>query len=185
MAYTLEESGDLTPNTSWQYTGYDNPYLYTGGSWTTAKAYTLTQLGAFLYKTNSPTFNVSAQIYGDGSSVPGTLLGSSTNSISASSLTSTAHGLEYLFQFSGVSLSSGVRYWFAIVASTTGGGYVGVGFQSGGSNLMKHSGDGSSWSNVDSAITNSYNTYSTAASGHPAIKRFGGVPYAAINRGVW
>lgn len=37
----------------------------------------------------------------------------------------------------------------------------------------------------DDIIISIYGTGETAATGQPFIKRFGGVPYAALNRGVW
>ena len=39
--------------------------------------------------------------------------------------------------------------------------------------------------NYGATITHGAWTATSVASGHPAIKRFGGVPFAALNRGVW
>jgi hypothetical protein len=38
---------------------------------------------------------------------------------------------------------------------------------------------------IPEALMSLYATGTETAAGHPTIKRFGGVPYAALNRGVW
>lgn len=148
LTYTLQQtftvssqiSGTILPGNSAADT-----YVATAAS---ANAnYTLTKLGAFMLRNGGGSAsNLVAKIWADSSSNVGTLLGTSTNTIASSDVTSSA--TEIPFYFSGVSLTNATPYWFGVYSATNDAvNYYSVWAQV-GSGVTNRSADGSSWSNV-------------------------------------
>jgi hypothetical protein len=82
--------------------------------------YTLVRLTLKLYRSaGTPTSTVQVMMWADSSGAPGTALGTSTTSMSASSISTDTGGTDYDFDFSGVSISSGTKYFFGLYASDT------------------------------------------------------------------
>jgi hypothetical protein len=118
MSYVLKESFGTTAD---DYESVQTSWAVIRGamSFVTASAYVLTQAEHMLTKVGTPsTYNLTAYIYSDGVGKPGTLLGTSINTIPVSSL-STSSGTYYAFQFAGVSLSSSTTYYMAIAGDDT------------------------------------------------------------------
>lgn len=101
--------------------GVQNIGKVAGNQWlatqfTTALAYALDSITLKLLKVGSPTGNINVYLYSDsGSNTPGSLLATASETLAASSLTGSS--AEYVFTFSGYSLSSATKYWTAVKSS--------------------------------------------------------------------
>lgn len=134
--------------------------------------------------------NITGGLYtGDGTNPTTLLIDSGESSITT---TSAWKSLEL---DSATSVQSSVDYWIAFALSAQCLLYYDSGADSGngywgGSNSYT-SGQLPSTPLVglftDSAFYSAYATYGDppAATGHPTIKRFGGIPYATLNKGTW
>lgn len=90
--------------------------VYVGTDFVAASSYTLTRFDLYLLRIGSPTGNITAYIYSNSGGAPNTLLGTSTNTIDASTI-SDASPEWITWNFSGVSLSNGTVYWIEITKS--------------------------------------------------------------------
>lgn len=82
-------------------------------TFTAGSDYTMTKMEVVLYRSSVPSGNISLKIYSpNASKLPNTLLATSTNTIDASTLTTTP--TYYTFNFSGLALTNGTQYVFSI-----------------------------------------------------------------------
>lgn len=129
------------------------------GSDGSAGGYTCTRIGAYLYKTGSPTQTITAELYShDGvNDWPNSLLATSTTTVDASSITATASASAELFtwDFSGQSLSNATSYWVVLqtgASSNDASNYIWwsrfTNNPADRAQTITRSVDGSSWANV-------------------------------------
>ncbi len=117
-----------------------------------ATAYTITQIGFYPTKYQSPGANpITAKIYDSAM----TILGTSTNSVNADII----DGSEQKFQFSGIALTGAVIYYIGIhYPYENSVNCVRFGFSGSGTYTAK-AWDGY-WATIDSSATGKYKTYS-------------------------
>lgn len=112
-----------------------------------AASYTISKVGAPLFKTGSPTFSMTCAIYTDSSGAPGTLVGTASTAVVASTVPAT---LSTDVDFTGISASvtSGTSYWVVIYKS---------------SGTDNYSVDYVSWPFVNNSSGTTYKTMSSTA----------------------
>lgn len=135
------------------------------GTFIPVTSYTMTQISAALkISVGSPLYSaVTAYIYTDANPKPGTLIATSTNTVSS---TLTSSYVFYAWQFSGVSLTGSTRYHLVLKEASFDGGYNEYSFWGGNnsgsttSDGYFTSSDGTTWSaNVNSYINPTIRTY--------------------------
>lgn len=116
----FKQAGGATCNTTLQSFGTDSSqenlgsssslgWLASSNRWTTST--TTCAVKVSLLKSGSPVGNITAYIYSEGSSVPGSVLATSTTTLAASTLTGSEAVYAFTFNFSPV---SGTTYWVAL-----------------------------------------------------------------------
>jgi hypothetical protein len=165
VAYVEQESlcpSDVDWDTFSNVAGHENIAM----SWTAGASYTLTQASPKLNKAGSPTQTLTAYLYADSGNKPATLLGTSTNTIAASTLAASP-GSYVDFQFAGVSIVSGTRYHLVVGGSALDPSncpqwrYSG---SAGGAEYASYSADRSAWTTDESSVQGTFKTYIDAAS---------------------
>lgn len=89
---------------------------YTAQAFTASATYTACAADIYCSKTASPTFNLTLAIFTDSAGSPGTLVGSRSNAVAASAL-STTDGTLQSFTGLSASLVSGTAYWLILECS--------------------------------------------------------------------
>lgn len=122
------------------------------GQWTTSTAYTIRRFCIYLDKISTPTGTLTGKIYSNNATPtpdePGTLLGTSTNTITAASITNCTCGTDcdsYCFDFSGISLSGSTLYNFVLDSSVSETATIGTCIN--GAGLSAYGIVGSPWTN--------------------------------------
>jgi hypothetical protein len=150
MAYTLQETISTEDVARYGLAPYAPEWL--ASRYVAGASYVCTQVGFGLVigAGTPPSGMLTAYIYSDvtgGTPDPNinTLLGTSTNTVNQNTVTGSV--AEYLFQFSGVSLTMGTPYWFGVTGDThDSANYVDVvrgAYDSG--RYLYYSSDGSTW----------------------------------------
>ena len=150
----------------------------------TGNGLTLTDIQAYLKKAGSPSGDLTAKIYAHSgtfgtSSVPTGSALATSGTIDAATLTTTATLTTFTFS-GGIVLTNGTKYVLTIEGSFPGGANNpgwGADFTSPthGGNASYEIGAGS-WSADGSTDLIFYVNGTTPPSGHPTMRRFGGVP---------
>ncbi len=99
------------------YEYHANTYL--AGSFTAGSSYPLCKVDVITAYGGTPTGVVQAHIFNDNAGSPGTNLGTSTNSITASTLAQQPSYATATFNFSGVSITESSVYWIALSHTNT------------------------------------------------------------------
>lgn len=93
---------------------------YFGSKWTVGSSYTCCALRVYIRKHGSPTSTLTAYIYSNNATPnpdePNASIGTSTNTLTASDVTTS--WTEFVFTFSGVSLTNANINWQVLVANT-------------------------------------------------------------------
>ncbi len=92
---------------------------YLAGSFTAGSSYPLCKVDVITAYGGTPTGVVQAHIFNDNAGSPGTNLGTSTNSITASTLAQQPSYATATFNFSGVSITESSVYWIALSHTNT------------------------------------------------------------------
>jgi len=166
----LRQNLGVSPNS---YNSIVEVRQYESGSFTADSNYTLTQIEVALNKNSgSPLTNpVTAYIYSDSSGHPGSILGTSINTLSDVLTSGYAY---YSFQFAGVALVNGTRYHVVLKAAIDASNYPNWGMLTGqaGQQMYYSVSNGTTWvldsDNGQAAIK----TYSAATVSVPAISSF-------------
>jgi hypothetical protein len=110
----LKDSQDASDD--YDYLGNDAGHEYFGTSFVATSSYTLTSFQLKMYKTGSPTGTITGYVHADtGSGLPGTLLGTSVNTIDASTVAAGTPGdFSGTVPFSGVSITNGTKYYLVV-----------------------------------------------------------------------
>jgi hypothetical protein len=116
---TLRESQTTASATVSCFNGSSTTFV--GSQWTTAATYTLCRLTTRIYRVGTPTGTITAYIYTNNLGEPGTLLATSTTTISAGALTDSTAGEDAGFTFAGLSLTSGTAYYMVLGSSAVSG----------------------------------------------------------------
>ena len=97
-------------------------HTWYSGSFIPTSSYTMTQIGAaWKIQTGTPLYSaVTAYIYSDAAPGPGTMIATSTNTVSGAL---TGSYVYYTWQFAGVSLTNGTRYHLVVKEATFDWGY--------------------------------------------------------------
>jgi hypothetical protein len=84
-------------------------------SFQTVNGWLLSSISLWLFRSGSPTWDLSIEVYSD---TGATLVGVSTNTVDASTLTTSSSWSEYTFNF-GTLLDASTTYYFKLVSSNT------------------------------------------------------------------
>jgi len=134
-------SGSKTAGT---YFLYDVNQVWIAGSFTASSSYTLTRVGVYLSpNTGSPLADaLTVRVYSDNAFAPGSSLATATSTISG---TLPGGMAEYTVDFSGLSLTSGTRYWVVMQGTRSLTAVPQWGYTAGSSEKTMISADGTSW----------------------------------------
>ncbi len=150
-------------------TYYQGGFGYTGRNYGALKftcgatGYTLTKMTFDMYKNNPGTgHTLTAYIYSNNGSVPGTLQGTAINTIDPDTLSSdSANPTAVDFYFSGVAISANTTYWGVIQFSPLTGNEIRFGWKTGGSGVAwAYSADALSWTPEEANGGYAIRTYS-------------------------
>ncbi len=157
--YTLKQNLGGTPDNLNSF-GWGSAAKWLAYSFVADSSYTVSQIGVgLLISAGTPlTSPLTCYLYSDASFSPGSLLGTSTNTHSD---TLTESSVMYPFQFSGVALTSGTRYWVVLSLATPSGNYPAWSMLIGGTEKCYVSSDGASWSLKDSPEQGTIQLYAT------------------------
>lgn len=142
-----------------QYIAYDGSDLYFASPFTASASYTVCSVTNAMFATGSPGFNLKCAIYTDSGSNPGTLVGTASAAVSASTIGTS----EATVTFTGLNaaVTSGTKYWIVIWVS--GGStsyytsYLHVPYSVGVStDVLAKSSDGTTWSQPHNYSLNKY-----------------------------
>lgn len=142
---------------------YDSGSIYMAASFTAGSSYTLCALDVKLSKTGSPTFNLRAAIYSDGTG-PSALVGTASADVSASTVGSSIGTVS--FTGLNASITSGSVYWVVIYYASGAlnhyADYVGYRIRSGsGSQYSYKAATGpSSWTQLGQYNAANFKSYS-------------------------
>jgi hypothetical protein len=141
--------------------GTDSTRVYLGTYFVAGSSYNITRVDLALKKVGSPTFTVTVEIRGNTANAPGTVLATSSTTISASTLTTGE--LPYTFDIPSTALTSGTTYWVVVKLSTFQdySNYIQWSQISGsypGYSMTQKSGNGTSWSS-QANVTCEFQTY--------------------------
>ena len=144
-------------------------------------SYILTEIGVYLSGVyTGGTYKVS--LYSDNAGVPGT---EQAGFPLATQSTTTDAGQWYIYSGLSFALVSNTVYWMSTGHVDVAGGPRIDQDRAAGSNVCYALYANKPSINLNYTSMSIYALYQAVSTGHPAIKRFGGVPFAAINRGVW
>jgi len=139
------------------YNAYDGVYYttpYYAFKFTAGSSYSVTKISLWFSTDGTPTGTISADLYSDGGTAPGTKLADATSTVNAASFTGTL--TEFSFLFDSVSLTSSTPYYVVLtVNGLTDNIRVAVQTTESLTNGDMSSTDGSSWkqlNNMQAAI---------------------------------
>jgi hypothetical protein len=165
VAYTLQ---DHPPSAGFQYAWASILSLkWVAFGWTAENTYTLTKMVVCMKKVGNPVFDMYMKIYSISGAYPYAELGSATNVVNASTLTTSFNTYPAYF-FDGISIVSGTKYFIVQTAYTYDG-----------SNYVYTQGDAAywRWSNCNSkSETGTLGSWTGYQSYGPNISAYSGAP---------
>lgn len=141
-SYPTKDSFTTDPaQTTWL--GYSDGTKYASSKFTAGSSYSLAKLTVKLLKAGSPSFTITAYIYSTPTNDPVNLLATSTDTLSAASVSTSA--TDYTFNFSNYGLISGTSYSWALGCSSVGDSSNRIDIYGGSGGRTCLSADGSTW----------------------------------------
>lgn len=133
---------------------------YLSTRFTTSASRSICKIACSLQSVGSPTFSVNAYIYTDNNGEPGSVVGTGSSAVSASSIPTSFSDVE----FSNVSatLSSGTVYWVVLVCSSVGDTENKLRWQYGDcfdAEEINSSSDGSTWDTTSTSVSLLFKLY--------------------------
>lgn len=119
---------------------------YLAGMFTAGSSYTLTRVDVPLKKSNSPTATVTCAIYNVSADTPTSLRGTATTTLDSSTLTGSY--VDVRFDFAGVSVVSGTKYFVVLISTATDGTNNMDWASISDAGVVHKSADGSAWTRV-------------------------------------
>lgn len=117
-------AGSFTARQTNNSTTFDYQYInrtvnnaYCATKFTAGAAYTVTKVTAPLYKTGTPTFNLTCAIFDTSLNLPNAQVGTASDAISVAGFP-TSEGADATFVNLSASLTNGVAYWVVIFKSS-------------------------------------------------------------------
>lgn len=142
---------------------YNSSYEKISSDWVAGSSYTLTRIDVDMKKFGSPTGNITLDVYSASSGLPtGASLGTSTNTVDASTVSTASAGATYTFNFTGVSITNGSSYcmvWSGTYSLSTSNNIREVGGTVTSRKLGKY--NGTSWSQDTANDQVNFTTYGT------------------------
>lgn len=138
--------------------GYNAGTTYNAQSFVAGSSYTLCAVDVYLTKVSTPTYTLNAYIYSNVSSLPGSLVGTGSSNVSASTVAASEGAIK--FSDMSASLTSGTTYWIVLKATgspNNGTTYITTAYSTGGLTVQRST-DGTAWTLVDTAVSK-YRTY--------------------------
>ena len=112
-SYTLQQAGSGT--TAAVTLGQTSARKYDAGEIVAGASFTCTKIALSLGRIGTGTPVLTGYIWANNAGQPGTLLGTSTNTVNGTTLNSAAPTVAE-FTFAGVALTNGTTYWFGVMA---------------------------------------------------------------------
>lgn len=163
---TARDSVTGNPTGTQPSLGLNSGDVYDAFNFVAGSTYTLCKITMQMGNQGSPTFTMTASIYTDNAGSPGTLIGTASSSVNASSLSNSFASINFVSL--SASLVSGTTYW--VVFKQTGSANdsancVRWGALTGSTFASKTSSNGTSWVSVNTTINSLYATFSDPSSG--------------------
>ena len=158
-AYVLRDAQEVD-NDYWMFGTIGRKWE--GTSFVPSSDYALTRLSMKLkIHAGTPTGNVTAYVYSNNAGKPGTLLATSTTTISAATVTSTAAW--FTWDFAGIALTSGTTYHL-VLATDNPSDTNSLQFRAntGTGKSVNCSADASTWSSLSTNSQNDFRAYSSS-----------------------
>jgi len=141
---------------------YPLSYNFVAGSFTTTSAYTVVRIGVTLIQVGTaPNVQITAYLYDNSSDQPSTLLGTSTDTISATTVSLSR--TEYYWNFAGIALSNTTKYHIVLTkAYTDASNAIKWTMNDGGATAEEYNRATTlpTWTTVDTSISPYFSTYS-------------------------
>jgi hypothetical protein len=148
-----KDSQKTTGSSDWWAT---NDKWYAGGSFVAGSSYTLTRIDVYQSKGGSPTFNQTLTLYTSALNKPSTLVATSTNTPTVSSLSTSCGTLT--FNFNNIAITNGTEYFIVGEGHGDGSNYLNWCFTT-GTHYMVYSIDASTWTSWKSSSDIGFVTY--------------------------
>jgi len=130
---------------------------------TAVNSFTVTQAVLRLSRTGSPTFNVDVRIYTDNAGNPGTLIGTGSGTVAASSVATSES--DVMFTGLSAAITAGTKYHIVIHCSATQNSSNDLLWEHSfgvAADIVHNSTDGSTWSTFNSSVKSKYTLYAFA-----------------------